>query len=172
MSKAFLVCGAALPLSSGVRAAAFDVKTLGAKADGKTQDRAAINKTIDAAVAAGGGTVYFPAGTYVTGSVRLRSNITLQFEHGTVIEASPDMASYDAVEPNQWDQFQEFGHSHWHNSLIWGEGLENVSIFGPGHIHGHGLTRRGPGPRRAFHSGDMPLSLGTTPAGLPADDPM
>ena len=60
-------------------------------------------------LAAGGGTVYFPAGTYVTGSIHLRSNITLQLEPGSVIEASPDMASYDAVEPNQWDQFQEFG---------------------------------------------------------------
>jgi len=102
MLKAFLVCCAAVALSLGARAATFDVKAFGAKADGKTQDREAINRTIDAAVAAGGGTVYFPAGTYVTGSIHLRSNITLQLEHGTVIEASPDMASYDAVEPNQW----------------------------------------------------------------------
>ena len=77
MSKAFLVCCACLALSLGARAATFDVKTFGAKADGKTLDRDAINKAIDAAAAAGGGTVYLPAGTYVTGSIRLRSNITL-----------------------------------------------------------------------------------------------
>ena len=99
MPKAFLVCCAALALSLGAPAATFDVKAFGAKADGKTLDRAAINKAIDAAEAAGGGTVYFPAGTYLTGSIRLRSNITLQFERGTVIEATPDMSAYDAVEP-------------------------------------------------------------------------
>ena len=49
-----------------------------------------------------------------------------------MLEASADPAAYDAAEPNQWDKFQDFGHSHFHNSLIWGEGLENVSIDGPG----------------------------------------
>jgi polygalacturonase len=121
--------------------ATFDVKTFGAKGDGKTADREAINKAIDRAAAAGGGTVYFPAGTYLTGSIRLKSNITLQFEHGTTLEASADVAAYDAAEPNQWDKFQDFGHSHWHNSLIWGESLENISIIGGGLISGKALTR-------------------------------
>jgi len=117
----------------------------------KTQDRDAINKAIDAAEAAGGGTVYFPAGTYVTGSIRLRSNITLQLEHGSVIEASTDATAYDAAEPNQWDKFQDFGHSHWHNSLIWGDGLENVSIVGEGLITGKALVReRGGGGDKAI----------------------
>ena len=142
MPKAFLVCCAALALSLGARAATFDVKAF---------DRDAINKAIDAAAAAGGGTVYLPAGTYVTGSIRLRSNITLQLEHGTVIEASPDVTAYDAAEPNQWDRFQDFGHSHWHNSLIWGDGLENVSIVGPGLITGKALGReRGGGGDKAI----------------------
>ena len=70
---------AALQLS----AADFDVKTFGAKGDGKTPDRDAINKAIEAAGAAGGGTVIIPAGTYVTGSIRLRSNLTLRFEPGS-----------------------------------------------------------------------------------------
>src|ERR1700689_4103820 len=72
--------------------AEFDVKTYGAKADGKTPNRDSINNAIEAASAAGGGTVYFPAGTYLTGSIRLRSNITLQFEPGSRIEASADPA--------------------------------------------------------------------------------
>jgi polygalacturonase len=67
----------------GCAALLFDVRTLGAKADGKTNDREATNRTVDAASAAGGGTVYFPAGTYVTGSIRLKSNITVQLDHGT-----------------------------------------------------------------------------------------
>jgi polygalacturonase len=140
MSKAFLVCFV-LAASLQLPAATFDVKTFGAKADGKSADRDAINKAIEAAAAAGGGTVYFPAGTYLTGSIRLKSNITLQFERGARLEASSDGAAYDAAEPNQWDQFQDFGHSHWHNSLIWGDGLDNVSIVGAGLLSGAALTR-------------------------------
>ncbi|HWA08268.1 MAG TPA: glycosyl hydrolase family 28-related protein [Opitutaceae bacterium] len=147
MTKAFLLgCTAiALALSAppAVDAAVFDVKAYGAKADGRTLDRDAINKTIEAAAAAGGGTVFLPAGTYLTGSIRLRSNITLQLEHGTVIEATPDMTAYDAAEPNPWEQYDEFGHNHWHNSLIWGDGLENVSIVGDGLIIGKALRGRG-----------------------------
>ena len=143
-----LIAGLVLAASMQLSGATFDVKTFGAKADGKTGDRDAINKAIDAASAAGGGIVYFPAGTYLTGSIRLKSNITLQFEHGTIIEASSDPASYDAAEPNHWDQFQDFGHSHWHNSLIWGEGLENVSIVGGGLLSGERAGARARRGRR------------------------
>ena len=109
MPKDFLVCCAALALSLGApletRAAVFDVKAFGAKADGTTPDRDAINKAIDAAEAAGGGTVYFPAGTYLTGSIRLRSNITLQLDPGSVIEASTDPAAYDPSNPSDHSDF-------------------------------------------------------------------
>jgi polygalacturonase len=141
MSKARIVPWLFLAGAFSLQAATFDVKAFGAKADGKSADREAINKAIDAAAAAGGGTVNFPAGTYATGSIRLKSNITLQFEHGAVLEASSDPAAYDAAEPNQWDKFQDFGHSHWHNSLIWGEGLENISIVGGGLLSGKALAR-------------------------------
>ena len=127
-----------------VPAAVFDVRTFGAKGDGKVLDRDAINKAVEAAAAAGGGTVHFPAGVYLTGSIRLRSNISLQFDPGAVLEATPDMSAYDTPEPNQWTQFQDLGHSHWHNSLIWGENLENISILGPGRIDGNRTSRDGP----------------------------
>jgi polygalacturonase/predicted ester cyclase len=131
----------ALLLASLVSAAQFDITTFGAKGDGKTQNRDAIDKAIDAAASAGGGTVEFPAGTWVTGSIRLRSNITLHLERGAVIEASSEATAYDAPEPNQWDKFQDFGHSHFHNALIWGDGVENVAITGGGRISGAALVR-------------------------------
>jgi polygalacturonase len=48
--------------------------------------------------------------------------------------------TYDSAEPNAWDAYQDYGHNHWHNSLIWGGGLENCSIVGPGLIWGKGLS--------------------------------
>src|ERR1051326_1269519 len=111
-------------------AGAFDVKSFGAKADGKTLDTAAINKAIDAAAAAGGGTVYFPAGNYLSVSIHLKSNIALYLDQGATIVAAntSNDARYDAPEPNEWDKYQDFGHSHWHNSLIWGENLILVPL--------------------------------------------
>ncbi len=123
---------------------------------------------IDAASAAGGGTVRFPAGTYRSFSIRLKSNLTLHLDAGaTLLAATPSAAlgGYDAPEPNEWgDKFhyQDFGHSHWHNSLIWGENLENVSLTGPGRIDGtKGLVRNaryggGRGGRGAGPNGTSP----------------
>ena len=141
----------------------YDVRAFGAKGDGKTLDTPAINKAIDAAALAGGGTVRFPAGTYLCFSIHLKSNIALYLDQGaTILAADParDNGKYDLPEPNQWDMYQDFGHSHWQNSLIWGIGLENVSILGPGLIDGKGLTRRSPRPRRPLQPGDTPASLG------------
>ena len=123
----------------------FNVKKFGATGDGKTLDTSAINKTIDATAAAGGGTVYFPAGNYLSISIHLKSNITLYLDQGaTIIAANTSAgAKYDAPEPNKWDKYQDFGHTHWHNSLIWGENLTNVSILGQGMIWGKGLVRSG-----------------------------
>jgi polygalacturonase len=143
--------------------AVYDVRAFGAKGDGRTLDTTAINKAIDAAAAAGGGTVTFPAGTYLSVSIHLKSNITLQLDQGATILAAdpvPGKVTYDLPEPNEWDMYQDFGHSHWQNSLIWGIGLENVGIVGPGLINGEGLTRRSPRARRVNQAGDRPVTLG------------
>jgi polygalacturonase len=129
----------------------FDVRTYGAAGDGKAIDTAAINKSIDAAAAAGGGTVLFPAGNYLSYSIHLKSNVSLQLESGaTIIAADPAAdggAGHDLPEPNPWDMYQDFGHSHFHNSLIWGEAIENIAIVGTGRIWGRGLSKGyGPGP--------------------------
>jgi polygalacturonase len=143
--------------------AVYDVRAFGAKGDGRTLDTPAINRAIDAASAAGGGTVNFSAGTYLSVSIHLKSNITLHLDQGATIVAAetiPGKVTYDLPEPNEWDTYQDFGHSHWQNGLIWGIGLENVSIIGPGLIDGKGLTRRSPRPRRVIQPGDRPVTLG------------
>jgi polygalacturonase len=126
-------------------AGVYNVRAFGARGDGKALDTPAINKAIEVAAAAGGGTVRFPAGNYLSVSIRLKSNISLYLDQGaTIVAAEPSKTTrYDPPEPNPWDAYQDFGHSHWHNSLIWGENLENISILGPGLIWGKGLVRSG-----------------------------
>jgi polygalacturonase len=123
--------------------AQFDVRAFGAKGDGTTIDSDAINRAIDAASAAGGGTVDFPAGTYASYSIRLRSHVGLHLDHGATLLAADTSGAhgYDPAEPGPGNAFQDFGHSHWHNSLIWGENIEDVSITGSGRIDGRGLSR-------------------------------
>lgn len=126
-----------------LNAAPYNVKDFGAKADGKTIDSPAINKAIEEAAKNGGGTVYFPAGNYMCYSIRLKSHITLHLDPGAVITAAFPSATegYDEAEPNEHNKFQDFGHSHWQNSLIWGIGLEDITVCGQGTIYGMGLTR-------------------------------
>ena len=130
----------------------FDVRAFGAAGDGKRLDAAAVNGAIDAAALAGGGTVYFPSGNYLCYSIHLKSNVALYLDQGATIvaadSASDPAQSYDAAESNKpWEDYQDYGHNHWHNSLIWGEGLHDVAICGPGLVWGKGLSRGwGAGP--------------------------
>jgi len=139
----------ALPPRIAVAATTYDLREYGAKGDGRTIDTAAINRAIDTAAAAGGGTIAFPPGNYLSYTIRLKSNISLFLDQGaTIIAADQPQAGqpgYDNFEPNVFGDlvYQDFGHSHWRNSLIWGEQLENISILGPGRIWGRGLLRDG-----------------------------
>lgn len=156
---------------SGNASARFDVRHYGAVGDGKTVDTPAINRAIEAAAAAGGGTVIVPAGEYLCYSIRLKSNVALFLDQGAVILAADPLpegqaGGYDEPEPVQpWEAYQDYGHNHWHNSLIWGEGLENVSIYGPGRIWGRGLTRsngpetHNPKGRRTSGVGNKSIAL-------------
>ena len=122
-----------------------NVRDFGARADGATIDSPAINKAIDHAAALGGGTVYFPAGTYACYTIRLKSKVTLHLDQGAVILAAEPTGvapnGYDDPGPGAGNAYQDYGHSHWANSLIFGEGLNDIAITGPGLIWGRGLTR-------------------------------
>jgi polygalacturonase len=139
--------------AQGAQKLVYDVGSFGARGDGLAIDSPAINRAIDEAASAGGGTVYFRAGKYLCHSIHLKSRVAIYIEAGaTIVAADPSSDathSYDLAESNQpWESYQDYGHNHWHNSLIWGEGLEGVSIGGPGLIWGKGLSRGwGVGPK-------------------------
>ena len=144
MRRSDLVAVIVLCALTNLRAqsARFPVDKYGAKADGRANDTAAINQAIEAAQAAGGGTVVFPAGTYLACGIHLQSHVALFIDHAaTIVADAPATTPCEAPEPNEWDKYQDFGHSHWHNSLMWGDGLDDVAIYGTGTIYGKALNR-------------------------------
>ncbi len=121
----------------------FNVRDYGAAGDGSKLDSPAVNAAIAAAGAAGGGTVTFPAGTYLCGSIHLTNNLCLYLSNSAAIWASA--TNIDVHESNSFFQYQDEGHSYFHDSMIWGENLTNLSFLGPGKIDGHGgLTTGNP----------------------------
>ena len=122
----------------------FNVMNYGATGNGSTTDSPAINAAIAAAGAAGGGMVTFPPGNYLCGSIHLSNcpvNLTLYLSNNAVILGS--VGNIDQHESNPYSQYQDEGHSYFHDSLIWGENLQNFSLEGPGKIDGHGALTTG-----------------------------
>jgi len=135
-----ILCGTANAAEPAAQTA-YNIRSYGAVGDGKQLDSPAINRAIQAAAATGGGTVFVPAGTYLSGSIRLTNNINLFLDAGAVILGDKwDSKAYDPTEPYSLGAYQDGGHVFFHNSLIWGENLTNVSITGHGMINGGGLT--------------------------------
>ena len=114
-------------------ASAFNVREHGAAGDGLTLDMHTIQALIDRCAGQGGGTVYFPAGHYVTGSLFLRSNITLHLDAGAVILGSENPEDYPIIH-SRW----EGTHQETYAPLIAGKNLQNIAVVGRGIIDGRG----------------------------------
>ncbi len=111
------------------------VLDFGAVGDGLTTSTRAIHAAIEACTHAGGGTIYFPAGQYVTGSIFLRDNITLHIDAGAVLLGSENPADYPIAE-TRWEGREQKAHA----PLIGGRGLKNIAIMGRGTIDGRGTV--------------------------------
>ena len=109
----------------------YDVTQYGAAGDGKAMDTRGIQKAVDACAADGGGTVTVPAGEYLTGTIRLKSDVTLYLSPGARLVGSPDIRDYAGI-------------GYIHNELgevkplVWAMDAENVAIEGEGEIFFNG----------------------------------
>jgi len=130
----FLTVAAACGLS---RAAVFDVREFGAKGDGVAKDTAAIQKAVDAATAAGGGEVFLGAGTYVSGSLFLKSNVDFHLGPGARILGSPDPADYNAPDVCPQNSRGSKNESAFGAHLFLCIEQTNVVVRGPGTIDGN-----------------------------------
>jgi polygalacturonase len=125
-----------LLFAAGTTPKVFDVRQSGAKGDGKTMDTAAVQKALDECGAAGGGTVKFPSGTYLSQPLTVRTKTTVLLEAGATLLASPVQADFlkgggDWLKAKSGGDFIPF---------IGGKNLTNVAITGKGTIDGNGAV--------------------------------
>lgn len=112
----------------------YNVLNYGAKNDSSKIATASIAKAIAAASKAGGGTVYFPAGKYLTGAIHLKSNITIFIDAGAELHFSDNFDDYLPMVESRYEGVDVFSFS----PLFYAYKAENISIRGRGLINGHG----------------------------------
>lgn len=113
----------------------FDVRGFGAAGDGKSKDTAAIQKTINACTQSGGGTVYVPPGTYLTGTIVLKSNVNFHLESDATILGSKDLADYTPLANDAGPKLKGDANA---KHLIFARDAENLTISGSGRVNGQG----------------------------------
>ena len=118
----------------------YDVRDYGAKPDGKTLCTKSIQKAIGACSQSGGGTVYLPPGTYLSGTIYFKSGVTLRLAAGSKLLGSKNLKDY----PPTVQAFRSYTDNYTDKSLIYGENLERIAIIGEGIIDGQGASFKGP----------------------------
>ncbi len=114
----------------------FSILKYGAKAGGAFDNRAAINRAIDACSKAGGGRVVVPAGVFLTGAIRLKSNVDLHVSKGATLKFSTDPNAYMPVVHTRWEGMELMHLS----PLIYAYGQTNIAITGTGTLDGQGKS--------------------------------
>ncbi|MCQ2351637.1 MAG: glycosyl hydrolase family 28 protein [Paludibacteraceae bacterium] len=136
--KKLILLSTVLFLTSGLTAGnVYNIKSFGAKGNGKTINTKAINAAIDSCFNAGGGTVMVPKGVFVTGSVVLKSNVHLYLEEGAVIKGTTKLDEYVQYIPTK--DMTKYGMAYfpnWTRGLIVATAAKNISISGLGKIDG------------------------------------
>lgn len=120
---------------NSLQAKTYNIQELGADVTGKVKCTDIINRAIEQASAEGGGTIYFPAGNYLTAAIKMKSNITLDIESGATIKFSDDFEDYLPFIKVRWEGIVMKTFS----PLIHAEGAENLTIKGRGTLDGNGF---------------------------------
>jgi polygalacturonase len=129
--RLLLVCCAMLCVDAATAPGGlYNVRDFGAMGDGVKLETAALNRAVETCARAGGGTVYVPAGTYLTGTIRLKSNITLWIDSGATLLGSKDLKDYQTAVEGQ----------DWFAAMILAKGVQNVAIIGRGIIDGNRVS--------------------------------
>jgi polygalacturonase len=118
----------------------FNVREHGAAGNGVRLDTKAIQAAIDACAQSGGGAVYFPAGTYLTGTLFLKSGVRLYLETGATLLGSKNLKDYPETVP----ALRSYTDTYTDKSMIYGENLQDIGIEGGGVIDGQGASFQGP----------------------------
>ena len=114
----------------------YNILDFGAKPDGKTLNTQAIQNAIDECAGNGGGTVYFPAGMWLTGTVYLENHVTLWLDSGCLLLGSKEKKDYGRARKLSGKESETF--SYW--GIITGKNLEKIAIRGRGTIDGQGIN--------------------------------
>ncbi|MHC4167473.1 MAG: glycoside hydrolase family 28 protein, partial [Planctomycetota bacterium] len=131
---------AALTISAFGAQKIYDVRDCGAKADGKTLCTSAIQKAIDQCSKDGGGTVYLAPGTFLSGTIYMKTGVTLRLDAGSTLLGSKDLKDY----PPTVQAFRSYTDNYTDKSLIYAEKAERIAIIGSGTIDGQGGSFKGP----------------------------
>ena len=134
MNIRILLFSLLIGLPFAMRAERVDMRAAGAKANGTTLNTRLINQTIDRLSKGGGGTLFFPAGRYLTGSIVMKSNITLELEAGATLLFSDDFDQYLPFVEMRYEGVMMKSFS----PLIYAVDAENITIKGEGTLDGQG----------------------------------
>lgn len=114
----------------------YSVMDYGAKGDGTSLDTKAVQQAIDAANKNGGGTVFFPAGKYLSGTIFFRSNVSIYLDAGATLLGSKNLGDY----PKTICEYRSYTDNYTVRSLIYAEKVDNISIMGMGTVDGQGAA--------------------------------
>lgn len=132
LSVVSLLTPMALPaMAAAASEKVIDVTNAGVVGDGTTLNTISIQKAIDDCSAAGGGTVAFPAGRYLTGTIQIKSNVTLRLEDQATLLGSTEVADYRNLDPFIDGSGNPLGHA-----LLVAVDAQNVGVEGKGTVDG------------------------------------